>query len=224
MWVFETTVIAAGGRGGTRMRVRTKMAEGCHSEAASMSGSIICFQHKMFRETLHREKYKLRRMKETLPSLPPSSIWSSLSLSLHLHHCPLLTLQIQTFTVPLVFSIDFRWPILCLMTGWLPLRKHFITAWYSKQEEQCREDSVCIAHVAIQDLIMLKSKRPQPCALRVCDQIIHGTCTNTTEFSQYPANVLCSWRTCALALAPIFICNLYNECLCFEDGIESRLI
>lgn len=168
--------------------------------------------------------------KWTLPSLPPSRIWYDINLKIFLPAAPSLPFVDSRDTNSrclFFFSIDLWWTILHLMTGWLPIRKHFITAWYSRQVKQCCEDSICLAHMDIRDLIMLKSKQPVPwvsalfkCMLSfVCERklaMVHAQ----TEFSQCLANVLCWWRTCPI-LAPIFIWNLYNECLCFEDGIQS---
>lgn len=174
-------------------------------------------------------------MKETFLSLPSSSIWYDVHLKLSLPASPSLSFVDSPGTnshCPFVFSIDLGWPILYLMTGWLSIRKHFITACYSKQVKQCCEDSACLAHMSIRDLIMLKSKRPVPCvsarfecsALYVWANYVRYMHKHTTEFNQCLANVLWSWRTCTI-LALIFICILKcNECLCFKDGIKSCLI
>lgn len=45
-----------------------------------------------------------------------------------------------------VFSIDLRWPLVYLMTGWLPMRKHFITSRYSKQVKLLRGQHLSCAH------------------------------------------------------------------------------
>lgn len=86
-------------------------------------------------------------------------IW--ISLSLHLHNHLLLTLWVQTFTVLSSFRL-ISIGLFFLMTGWLPIRMHFITAWYNKQVKQHCEESICLAHMEILDLIMLTSKQLVP--------------------------------------------------------------
>lgn len=49
-----------------------------------------------------------------------------------------------------------------LMTDWLPIRKHFITPRYSRQVNQSSQDSGCLAHMDVRDLIALKAKGPVP--------------------------------------------------------------
>lgn len=102
--------------------------------------------------------------------------------------CPIfMTLKIQT--VPMVW-IDLKWPVLYLMTGWLHIRKHFITAWYSRQVKQWSEGSVCLVHMDIWDSITVKWKWPVPCVPAcfecvmfscVREQIICGACTQTHD-------------------------------------------
>lgn len=159
--------------------------------------------------------------KWTLALLPPSRIWYDTEWMHFLPASPSLPfVSLSGYHQSLSFLLltDGWWPILHLITGWLPRRKHFITAWYSKQVKQCCEYSICIAHMDIQDLITLKSKRPVPrvSALFMCVcklAMVHAP----AEFSQCLANVLYWWRTCTV-LAPIFIWNLNDDCLCFEDG------
>lgn len=121
-----------------------------------------------------------------------------------------------------------------LMTGWLHIRKHLITAWYSKQAKQCCEDSVCLAHMDSQDLIKLKSKWPVPCVparfecmlSSVCVSILSTVHAQTHDWVQ-PIS-MCFVHDAHVQHLPQYLnvsWSLYNEFVfCFEDGILCSLI
>lgn len=157
MWVVETTVIA--GEEGEEDESKdedgwaTWQSEGKMNmlnaksllPRYNLSASTRCAESSYRGLLITRNKREWTLPSFILPASDRTLIWSP-HVSLRLHLCLLLTRRMQAVVVFSPLSIDLRRTILFLMTGWLPMRKHFITARYSRQVERCREQSIRSAH------------------------------------------------------------------------------